>query len=256
MLRIIGLAGVLFFGTAFWFTYSFPGGVEDIAKKFIKERIEKETKEKIESLTFAAKDTKLGAIAQKLVKGQEAKIAQFKAKLQEKAYEKMADIIAKMRNPSCECRKNYAQHLKYNLEFKIASLQSANEKLMAFMKSKYMEVANKLTWDLRIFTGSNLVVFLLLLLTSVLKSKATAHLFFPSLLLATSTIVCSYFYLFEQNWFFTIIYNDYLGFGYLAYLGVLFALLCDIVFNRARITTEIINAFLNIIGQAATVVPC
>ena len=81
-------------------------------------------------------------------------------------------------------------------------------------------------------------------------------MFLPSALLLTSTLICSFFYVFEQNWLLTIIYDDYLGFAYLGYLGVVFLFLCDIVLNYARITSAIINAILNIIGSAAYVSPC
>lgn len=255
-LRVFGLLGVFLFGTAFWFTYGVPGFVEDAAKDFIKNRIEEETKEKIDSITLAAKDSKLGQIAQKLLKKQEDDIANLKAQLEAQIHEKIASVIAEMRDLDCECRKKYAQLIKRNIELHIASLQSVNEKLLDFMKTKYMEIVQKLSLDLRIFTGSNLVIFLLLLLVSFLKPKAIAHLFLPGVLLFVSTLICSYFYLFEQNWFFTIIYNDYLGFGYLAYVVLLFGIFCDIVFNRARITTEIINAILNAIGSALSVAPC
>ena len=71
-----------------------------------------------------------------------------------------------------------------------------------------------------------------------------------------STGVCSYFYLFEQNWFYTILYSDYTGFGYIVYLVLVFAILCDIVFNKARVTTEFLNACLQAIGQAGAFSPC
>ncbi|MFM2198747.1 MAG: hypothetical protein RLZZ505_2179 [Verrucomicrobiota bacterium] len=82
------------------------------------------------------------------------------------------------------------------------------------------------------------------------------QLFVPGLLAATSAVVCSYFYIFEQNWLLTILFNDYLGFGYLAYLAVVFGLLCDIILNRARITTVIVNAVLEAVGSVASAVPC
>jgi len=75
-------------------------------------------------------------------------------------------------------------------------------------------------------------------------------------LLLISTIICSYFYLFEQNWFFTIIYNNYLGWGYLIYLGVVFGFLCDVVFNKGQVTTEILNVIFEAIDSALTAVPC
>jgi hypothetical protein len=46
------------------------------------------------------------------------------------------------------------------------------------------------------------------------------------------------------------------GFAYLAYLGGVFAFLCDIIFNRARVTAEVLNALLNAVGSAVQVVPC
>ncbi|MFV1985544.1 MAG: hypothetical protein ACC657_18490, partial [Thiohalomonadales bacterium] len=139
---------------------------------------------------------------------------------------------------------------------RVISLQSANEMLLAFMKTKYMEVANKLKTDFRIFTASNAFVFILLLLISFLRPKAIKHLVLPAILLTLSTVICSYFYIFEQNWFFTIIYNSYVGWAYLVYIGIVFAFLCDIALNKARVTTEIINSILSSIGSATSVVSC
>ncbi len=119
-----------------------------------------------------------------------------------------------------------------------------------------MDVATELKRDIRIFTASNALVFILLLLVSFLKPQAITHLFLPGVLLVVSTLICSYFYIFEQNWLLTIIQNSYLGFAYLAWLGAVFLFLCDIVFNRGRITTEILNSLLNAIGSALSVVPC
>jgi len=256
ILRIVGLIGVLIFGASFYFTYGVPGGVEEIAKDFIKERIEEETKEKIDSISLSASESTLGKLAQKMMKGREKEIEELKIKLQERAYEKTATVIAQMRDLSCECRIKYAQRLKENMELRISNLEAMNEKVAGFMKSKYMEVVNKLTQELRIFAGSNLLMFALLLLASFLKPRAVIQLFVPGLLLATSTAICSYFYLFEKNWFFTIIYSDFLGFWYLAYVGSLFLWFCDIIFNRARVTSQVMNMVFSAIGTAAQAVPC
>lgn len=255
-LRTFGLIGIILFGTAFWFTFGVPGYVENQAKEFIKSRIEKETNEKIDSLALAAKDSKLGKFAQKLMDTNQEEISQIQASLQAQLHEKIAAVIAEMADLDCECRDKYAQLIKSGFESRLLSLKNSNEKLLDFMKTKYMEVASKLTLDLRIFTGSNLVIFLLLLAISLMKPKVITHLFLPGILLLLSTTICSYFYLFQQNWFFTIIFNNYVGFGYLAYVAILFGIFCDIAFNKARITTEIINCFLNAIGSAATVLPC
>ena len=137
----------------------------------------------------------------------------------------------------------------------ILNLKGAKAKIIDFSQVKYMEIVNELTQDIRIFMGVNGFVFLIFLLISLLKSKAIVHLFVPGVLLA-STISCSYFYLFEQNWFFTILCNDYTGYTYLSYLVIVFGVLCDIALNRGRITTKILNAFFNAIGNTINAMPC
>ena len=255
-LRIVSITGILIFGTFLYFTYGIPGYVEVMGKEFIKHQIMKKTDEKIESLQLNSKDSKLAQLAEKLYQQHQEEIDRIKAQLRSQAHEQLAAVIAEMRDLNCECRSKYAQMYKEGFEFRLASLQAANERLQDFMKTKYMEVASELKMDVRIFTGSNLLVFLLLLSVSFLKPKAISHLFVPGTLLAAATLVCSYFYLFQQNWLLTIIYNDYLGFAYLGYVFIVFLFLCDIVFNRARVTTEIINGILNAIGSAASVAPC
>jgi len=75
-------------------------------------------------------------------------------------------------------------------------------------------------------------------------------------LMLLSTVVSSYFYIFKQNWFYTVIYNDFVGYAYLMYLGLIFFFLCDIIFNKARIITEIVNMILNGIGSTLTAFTC
>ncbi len=256
VLRCVGVVGTLIFGFFFYLTYSVPGYVEGIGKDFIKIQIEKQTNEKIDDVNLQTTDGRLRRFAEELAQRHQEQIERLRVQLKNKVHEEIAAVVAEMRDLDCECRKKYALWYKEGFELEIASLQDANEKLQDFMKAKYMEVVTELKRDVRIFTGSNATVFLLVLLVSFFKPKAVAHLFFPALLLLTSTLVCSYFYIFEQNWLFTIIYNDYLGLAYLAYVGVVFLFLCDIALNRARVTSEILNAVFNAIGSAVSVAPC
>ena len=256
-LRSIGLIGTLLFGILFSITFKIPGFVEDMGKDFIQSQIQKKTNEKIEQVKSDHGDGKLGKLAAALYKKNQGKIDELKDQLKNKAHEKMAAVVAEMSDLSCECRIKYSEKLKQGFEFKLLSLQSANEKITEFMKTKYMQVSTELKRDVRIFTGSNAVIFLLLLLISFLKPQAIKHLFLPGILLFTATSVSSFFYVFEQNWLLTIIYNNYYGFAYLGFVGIVFLFLCDIAFNKCRITTEIINAILEVIGSAASALtPC
>jgi len=192
----------------------------------------------------------------KLQQETDDKLQSLKKQLKDDTPRMIAEQMAKVSNLSCECRKNWEKILRSSLNFRIASLEKAKEKLAIFAQAKYMQIVEKLTLDIRIFLGANSVIFLFLLIASFVKPKATEHLFLPGLLMLISTIICSYFYLFEQNWFYTIVYSSYTGYGYVAYLTIVFSILCDIVFNKARISTEIINLFLSAIGSAFSVAGC
>lgn len=258
-LRLIGLAGFILFTFFFTLTFHVPGFVEDVGKEFIKQELQERTKEKIDSLSeidLSASDSRLLKFADKLLKQNQDEISRLQEDLNNNLHVKLADIIAEMRNLDCECRIKYDNWFKKGYESRIVSLEKINEKLLDFMRGKYMEIATELKQDFRIFTGSNAFIFLLLLLVSFLKPHAIKHLFLPGILLVISSVVIAYFYIFEQNWLINIIYSDLWGFTYLGYVGILFLFLCDIVFNRARITTEIINALLQAIGSATSVLPC
>ena len=99
-------------------------------------------------------------------------------------------------------------------------------------------------------------MFLILLVVSWVKPQALTHLFVPALLLLVATVVSSCIYIIGQDWFYTILYNDYMGFAYLGYIAAIFSVLVDIVLNKARATTEIINGIANAVGSAFSVMPC
>src|SRR5690606_25339731 len=63
-------------------------------------------------------------------------------------------------------------------------------------------------------------------------------------------------YLFQQNWLHTIVFGQYWGMTYVVYLVTVAAFLSDVVFNRARFTTRILNALLKSAGSSLQAVPC
>lgn len=258
-LRVFGGFGVLLFLPLFLMTFADPQLIENSGKAFVEWKLEQESRERVDAIRLPPEhkfEKLLGQKAEQLRKDTEQKLAVIRQQLNDDLPAILAEQIAKVRNLDCECRKKWEERLRQSMQLKIISLEAAKEKLVDFTQAKYVEIVQKLTQDVRIFLGANSVVFLLLLLVSFLKPQAIRHLFLPGVLMFVSTLVCSYFYLFEQNWFYTIIYNDYTGFAYVGYLLVVFAFLCDIVFNRARVTTEILNGLLQAIGQVGNLAPC
>lgn len=255
-LRIIGLLGALVFGTFVYFSFSTPEWVENFAAEYIEGEARKRVESSIDDIAPPESESALGRLADGLYERNEARIEELKTRLRDRVHEQWAAAIAAIRDLDCECRRKHEELFEQSFIAEIGLLDAANEQIESFVHGKYMVVSAELRRDIRIFAGSNLGVFVLLLFTSFLKPRATTHLFLPGILLFASTLICTYFYLFEQNWLMTIIHSSYLGFAYLAWLAAVFLLLCDIVFNRGRVTSWIINQILSAVGSAASVVPC
>ena len=257
-LRLFSLFGILLFAPLFAATFLDASLIEESAGGFIEWKIGHEANQKIESIHIREGIKKLfGEKDKDMLDQTNAAIKEIKDQLKSELPAILADELAKLRNLDCECRKKSEMAFEQGFLSQLSSLYIQKQRLIEFSREKYMDIVTKLTLDLRIFLGSNLVVFFLMLLVSMLKPKAIQHLFFPASLLLLSSITCSYFYLFEQNWFFTILYNDYTGYGFVAYLVVVFLALIDICYNHAKVTTEIINFLLNTVGKtASSLSPC
>ncbi|WP_428243252.1 hypothetical protein [Gynuella sp.] len=251
-LRSIGIIGILVFGVLFAITFVSPHVIEDSAKGFVKYQIEKEIEEKQQAIMDSSVASKALSIAKTL--GVESE--KIQEDLDNNLPEKIASVVAAMCGYDCERKKVLAQSITSGYMDRLKSISVAQNTLGSLIKGKYIEIVGKLKFDLRIFLGSNFTMFLILLAVSFVKPKAMVHLFLPGLLLLTATIISSGIYIYGQDWFYTILYNDYMGFGYLGYLSIIFAALMDIALNKARITTEIINGIANALGSALSVVAC
>ena len=243
----------------FIMTFMDPQLIEKSGKSFVEWKLEYEVTTKIDSIKLPEKtnlERLLGKKVQELRDHTEAKVENIRSQLKADYPAMMSEQLARVRDLDCECRKMWEQKFRNSIELKLTSLNTAKSKLIDFTQSKYMEIVQKLTLDVRIFLGVNATAFMFLLLLSFVKPAAIKHLFLPGTLMFISAVLCSYFYIFEQNWFYTIIYNDYTGYGYIAYLLIVFVFLCDIAFNKARVTTETINVLFQAVGHAVTLIPC
>ena len=251
-LRVIGLAGLVLFAVLFGATYLSADSVERVGQAFIKYQVEKEVRETYGRMADSTYGKALGRLKGKY----EAEARQIQAALNDNLPAKIANVIAAMCRLDCKQRQALQQSIEGGYKARLATTGGAVDKLTELIKGKYLEIVANLTRDVRIFLGSNALLFFVVAALALLKPRAAIQLYLPAVFLVVSTVVCSGLYLFGQNWFFTIIYNDYVGFGYVAYVGVLFGFLCDITFNKARVTTEIVNTVLEAIGSAVQAVPC
>jgi hypothetical protein len=247
-----GAIGALVFGAAFVTSYAKPGFVEIAARHLIRYEVEKQVREKVASI-----DTEfLARKAGRFIKGHSEEIAALQRSLADGLPQRLVAIMAEMQNLDCECRRKIEANIRVGLEGRIGAASEATERLNVLIRTKYMETAERLTREFRIFMGTNAIVFALLAVATLARRQAGLHLVPPAIVLVVAAILTAYLYLFSQNWLHTIVFNDYVGFAYVAYLSVAFFFLCDILFNRARITTQLLNRLLDAVGSAVSVVPC
>lgn len=251
-LKIIGIIGALLFSLLLSVTFVSPEKIEASAKGFVKMQIEKEVRAKQSAIS----DSSAAEYALNIAEGLGIDKARIQKNLDDDLPEQIASVLASMCGYDCEKKKALTQSITAGYIEKIKSIQIAENTLSDIIKGQYLKIVSNLKLDLRIFLGTNLTMFLILFVVSLAKPRAVAHLFLPGLLLVVATTLSSAIYIFGQDWFYTILYNDYMGFGYLVYIVVIFSVLLDITFNKARITTEIINAIANAIGSAFSVAPC
>ncbi len=238
----VGLSGVLLFGILFYLTFNIPLSIEQRAADFIKNKIEKAAIEKIDGIKSIGEGTKINDLAIRLLESNKAKADSLKQGLYKKVKTEAELVMVHMQDPNNQYRNAVITLLGDDNFWKLNALLFDNKQIRNFLSVKYQEVVKGLKIDLRIFLGSNLAIFFILLLVSFLKPELFKPLMLPTILLLCSTLFISYFYIFEQNWFFNILQNDYWGYTYLIYVGIIFGFLLDIVYLQAQISTVIVES--------------
>ncbi len=252
MALALGLIGCALFGLAFAVSIANPGLVEKTAKSVIRYEVEKKVREKIDAIDGGFLAKKAGGLS----KGYAEEIAQTQRLLAQNLPAQLARVIAEMQDLDCACRNKVETHIRTGMEWRIASAAAAQERLALLIRTQYMETADQLIREFRIFTGTNALVFAFLFVAVVLKRQAGIHFLPASIVLLASAGMTAYLYLFSQDWLHTLVFSDYVGLSYVAYLGGAFTLLSDIAFNRARVTTEVLSAALNAVGSGVQILPC
>jgi hypothetical protein len=170
--------------------------------------------------------------------------------------ELVALAVRAMQDPDCPCRHALRAAERVGLEERIQRLGELNDRLHALAQAKYAEVSEGLLRELRIFSGCNAVVFVLLGVVALLRRSATLQLLAPTVVLLGAAAMVACAYLFSQNWLQTILLSDYVGWAYAPWLGLAVAGMADVVWNRARVCSMLVNLAGNVLGAAVSAAPC
>ncbi|KRC26936.1 hypothetical protein [Acidovorax sp. Root217] len=230
----IALVGGLFFGALFAVSLARPAWVEQTARTMIRAQIEKRTGEKIAALDARFLDGKARALLQE----REREIAAVRRALTDGLPARIAAIAAEMGIPECECRKRTSERMA----LKLGTLQQMQTQLSDLIRTQYLETAGQLLRELRIFSGANALAFALLGIAALRKPAARLQLLPAAATLLLATAAASGVYLFGQNWLHTIVFGDYVGWALLGYIALVYAWLCDLLFNRAQVTAHLLSS--------------
>jgi hypothetical protein len=251
-LVVLGLAGALLFGLAFLVSLLAPTRLEAAAKQLLANELRDRASAQLERV----QDSRFGQLAGRMLSQNSEQISALKAQLASDLPARIDAVLARMRNPDCECREGPRRSTAEGLRLQIADLERAGERIGAFLESGYRTLSAQLHREFRIFTGANALVLLAVGIAALLRRRAGPHLLPSALLILLATAIVAGFYLFGQNWLRTLVFSDYLGFGYIAWIGVVSLPLFDVAFNRGRVMTWICNRILEAMGSATSVCPC
>ena len=234
LVLLIALAGGLFFGALLAVSLARPAWVEQTARTMIRAQIEKKTGEQIAALDARFLDGK----ARALLREGEREIAAARWALTDGLPARIAAIAAEMGIPDCECRKRHAERT----QLRLGSLQQMHAQLSDLIRTQYLDAADQLLRELRIFSGANALAFALLGVAALRRPGARLQLLPATATLLLATLATSGMYLFGQDWLHTIVFGDYMGWALLGYIALVYAWLCDLLFNRAQLTAHLLSS--------------
>lgn len=245
----IGVLGSIFFAAMLAMLQLSPEKFGEMAEGFVVEEVEKRVGNILPETTQIAPEgsarERLLQAADSYLDNQVGKVDTF---LDDGGPKLVASVLAAAGLTSCGCQAESQERLEAFLTAASLGVRASFVSFQARIVEEYEIVKKKLLADFMIFITCNLVAFLMVLGLAVLKGKVAVHLLPFALLLSGAIFLSAYWYLFGQNWFFTILFNDYWGISYAVAMAAVFAFLADIALNRARVTTMILNGITSVIG--------
>lgn len=243
-LRAVSALGALAFLSALGAAVFSPGALEMRAHDFIVERVTVEVDERFSQLDSTATSGPLGALSELLSDRADTLRVALNAGLSAA----LTDVLANLCHYECAPTDSLESMVREAGEARVSLLQRASGRAWEWAQGRYSESVVELVEELRIFTGINAALFLLVLAASFAAPPNAAPARLTLWLLVFSTVASILGYVFIQDWFYSFVYGSYVGYGYALWVSLIFALLLDWVFLRGRITEGI----LNVIGGTAS----
>ena len=116
-------------------------------------------------------------------------------------------------------------------------------------RGRYQVLMGELLRDLGVVTLTNALTFALAAL-AILRSYGSRAALLLATILTVAALGASWLYLFAQNWLHTMLFSTWLGYGYVVWVLLFAAALCDLAFNRGRVLNLVVNAIATAVEHA------
>lgn len=160
----------------------------------------------------------------------------------------MPEIVGKLVEEYCSCgqpsdarAEARGQAIRAALEAHISTLGLSQVAITEFIRGQYDATVAALRLDLLIFLSANTLAFGAVLGATFLRRERRHAVIVPAALMVVSTVISAAIYIIGTDWFYAILFRDYVGLWYVAGLLFVFGFLVDIVINKARLTLKILS---------------
>lgn len=252
ILLALSLACCALFGSTLALSFADPLRIERAARELIRMEVERRVGERVQTLS----NSRIGQLAKKSLGQTDAEIDDIQRDIVRGIPARVARIVGDMMKADCACRQRLAANLARAYEDRLATLVQLRERMDSLIEAAYQQVSRQLLREVRIFAAANGAAFALLALVTCFRRGAALQTLLPAVVLVGAVFLTAGLYLFGQDWLHTLIYSDYVGLAYFGYLAAATLLLADIAFNRARLTTRLLNIAAQAIGSTLQLAPC
>jgi hypothetical protein len=237
--RVFAAMAIVFYACVLGLVTFAPNLLEQSARAFATSRLHKE----IETL---ASDQRLDR-AREITDRQAAELMEAavvaKAQLHEQFDRAMIEIVSVLCRFDCSKRQMWLDFLERSIEKRWAEAAQAIKNLKAIAQSRFSEIVLKLRSELVFFTVSNITILAMLFVATLFARGRYNVLGLPALLCVVGTTISAGLYLFGQNWFYAILFDNYMRAGYLVLDFSVCLLLIDWFVLKGRITAQLLSGF-------------
>lgn len=238
------LCGTLAFSALFAMTFVARPQIETAAGVFLRAEVERQARERYGARLEHALDASEHAAAIATRLGKDAKaLHAFSAS---RAPDAIGALLAELCHYDCEEKKQakareHAASIRDRIAESIVAAKTQIAGLRDFVQGAYRQRLYALISEARVFTGLNAGLFALMLAMLWFKRRDMRLVLLPVAMLLVSTAGAAYLYFATQNWLWTILLSDYIGFWYLGIVALTLTFVIDISVFHARLTLNILG---------------